>query len=162
MNLGFQLTVLRSFSISCESCFLNLLPTLMKLSLPEAAALLSANMLCSKSLLLSEIRNWREACKASLFFSINWLCGKHSANIRIRNYSLGYPLFFFPPAKQEKFTFTNQFTCTIIFNYFHLNGGTFTLDHNILTITMELTKDLKMSNLRHKSLYKKKQMLTVV
>ena len=66
------LTVLLSFSMSIPSWLRNLLPMLMKVNFPILSASLPTNIFLISGLLLSDTRTAREACSASLFFSMNW------------------------------------------------------------------------------------------
>ena len=66
------LTVLLSFSMSIPSWLRNLLPMLMKVNFPILSDSLPTNIFLISGFLLSDTRTAREACNASLFFSMNW------------------------------------------------------------------------------------------
>lgn len=66
------LTFFSNFSISSPSWVLNFEPTEMKFNLPRDAEFPFANNTFSRGLADSCTKNSNDACRASLFFSMNW------------------------------------------------------------------------------------------
>lgn len=74
-STGTKLTFFSNFSINSPSCVLNFDPTEMKFNLPRDEEFPLANKTFSSGLADSWTRNSKDACSASLFFSMNWFCG---------------------------------------------------------------------------------------
>jgi len=72
-------TVEFSFSISIPSWLRNLLPMLMKVSLPICCIWASPSKInFTSGFLLSVTRTASDVCRASLFFSMNWVFNTHA------------------------------------------------------------------------------------
>lgn len=75
MAIGKTLTFFSSFTISSPNCVLNFEPTEINVNFPFDDILpLETNNIFRRGFDDSCTNASRDACKASLFFSINWLC----------------------------------------------------------------------------------------